>query len=139
MAAKKQTSVKNQNETKETKQNVSPPLIEARIDKLINRENSNIKAIASVNISGAYAVHGIKVIDSQKGLFVSMPSNSYTDAGGHKQFSDVCHPITAEARTELISKVQEAYEQALEEQQSEGQAVEESETEEEDHSMTQQM
>lgn len=99
---------------KEQKQPLSN--ITARIDRLVDQEDSNIKAYASVNIGGAFAVHGIKVIDSVKGLFVSMPSNSYKK-DGKMQYSDICHPITAKARNELIDKVTEAYEAKLSEEQ----------------------
>lgn len=128
MAAKKQAAPKaaaqKQNKAKEEtqKQKEPVPSIEARIDKLIDREESSIKAIASVNIGGAFAMHGIKVIDSYKGMFVSMPSESYTDRDGNKQYKEVCHPINGAARNELVQKVQDAYRQALEEQQSENQA-----------------
>lgn len=64
MAAKKQTASKG------ATQKPKVPSIDARIDRLVNREDSSIKAIASVNIGGAFAIHGIRVIDSQKGLFV---------------------------------------------------------------------
>ena len=47
----------------------STPNISARIDRLVDYENSKVKAIASVNIGGAFAIHGLRVIDSQKGLF----------------------------------------------------------------------
>lgn len=99
---------------KEQKQPLSN--ITARIDRLVDQEDSNIKAYASVNIGGAFAVHGIKVVDSVKGLFVSMPSNSYKK-DGKMQYSDICHPITAKARNELIDKVTEAYEAKLSEEQ----------------------
>ena len=92
-----------------------------------DREESSIKAIASVNIGGAFAMHGIKVIDSYKGMFVSMPSESYTDRDGNKQYKEICHPINGAARNELVQKVQDAYRQALEEQQSENEAQAESE------------
>ena len=55
----------------------STPNISARIDRLVDYENSKVKAIASVNIGGAFAIHGLRVIDSQKGLFVQMPQNSF--------------------------------------------------------------
>ena len=42
--------------------------ISARIDRMFDSSNSKVKAVASVTIGGAFAVHGIKVIDSQKGL-----------------------------------------------------------------------
>lgn len=63
--------------SKKKEQNKTNPNITARIDRLVNQADSNIKAYASVNISGIFAVHGIKVIDSVKGIFVSMPQSSY--------------------------------------------------------------
>ena len=57
--------------------------ISARIDRMVDSANSKVKAVASVTISGAFAVHGIKVINSQKGLFVQMPQSSY-EKGGQK-------------------------------------------------------
>lgn len=92
------------------------PKITARIDRLVEQEGSGVKAIASVNIGGAFAVHGIKVIDSVKGIFISMPSNSYKK-DGRRKYNEICHPITAEARNELIDRVTEAYEAKLSEEQ----------------------
>ncbi len=102
--------------TKQKEQKKAVPTITARIDRLVNQEDSSIKAYASVNIGGAFAVHGIKVIDSVKGIFVSMPSNSYKK-DGKVEYSDICHPITADARNELIDRVTEAYEAKLSEKQ----------------------
>lgn len=110
MAAKKQTAP-----AKEQKQ--KNPSIQVRIDRLNNYEGSNVKAFASANIGGAFAIHGIRVVDSQKGLFVSMPQNSYKDGNGNTKYSDIFHAVTAEARAELNEKVTEAYEQALQAQQ----------------------
>lgn len=101
---------------KKNEQKQSVPKITARIDRLVEQDDSSVKAYASVNIGGAFAVHGIKVIDSVKGTFISMPSNSYKK-DGKMQYSDICHPITAEARNELIDKVTEAYEAKLSEEQ----------------------
>ncbi len=101
---------------KKKEQNKTNPNITARIDRLVNQEDSNVKAYASVNIGGIFAVHGIKVIDSVKGIFVSMPQSSYKK-DGKMQYSEICHPITAEARNELIDKVTEAYELKLSEKQ----------------------
>ncbi len=101
---------------KKKEQKKALPNITARIDRLVEQDDSSVKAYASVNIGGAFAVHGIKVIDSVKGIFVSMPSNSYKK-DGKVEYSDICHPITAEARNELIEKVTEAYEMKLGEEQ----------------------
>lgn len=101
---------------KKKEQKHSVPNITARIDRLAEQDDSSVKAYASVNIGGAFAVHGIKVIDSVKGTFISMPSNSYKK-DGKMQYSDIWHPITAEARNEMIDKVIEAYEAKLSEEQ----------------------
>lgn len=104
----------------------SSPSITARIDRLVDYENSKVKAVASVHIGGAFAIHGLRVIDSQKGLFVQMPQNSF-QRGGKTEYSDIFHPITAEARSELNSKVLEAYEQNLAEIENESEAFGEDE------------
>lgn len=101
---------------KKKEQKKALPNITTRIDRLVEQDDSSVKAYASVNIGGAFAVHGIKVIDSVKGIFVSMPFNSYKK-DGKVEYSDICHPITAEARNELIEKVTEAYEIKLGEEQ----------------------
>ena len=104
----------------------STPNISARIDRLVDYENSKVKAIASVNIGGAFAIHGLRVIDSQKGLFVQMPQNSF-QKDGKTEYSDIFHPVTAEARSELNNKVLEAYEQKLDEVESENEDLDEGE------------
>ncbi len=88
------------------------PTITARIDRMVDYEGSKVKAIASANIGGAFAIHGIRVVDSQKGPFVAMPQSSY-EKDGQKRYSDLFHPITAEAREELNGAVLDAYEQKL--------------------------
>lgn len=58
-----------------------------------------VKGIASITIDNSFVVHDIKILESQKGLFVAMPSRR-TPNGDYK---DIAHPITAEAR-EIIQK-----------------------------------
>lgn len=129
MAATKKSAAPKAAQKKDT------PSVQVRIDRLTDFEGSSVRAFASANIGGAFAIHGIRVVDSQKGLFVSMPQNSYTDADGNKKYSDIFHAVTAEARGELNDKVLAAYEQAQGEAQDEAEA----ETEDEDHSMAQSM
>lgn len=66
------------------------------------------KAWASVTFDGEFAVHGIKVMENEKGLWVSMPARK--DAKG--EFQDVFHPVTKEARERIIKAVLEAYQKA---------------------------
>lgn len=87
--------------------------IKAKITQMVDYEDSNVKAVASITIADAFAFHGVKVIESKNGLFVSMPQSKYTKDGEQK-YSDVCHPISSEARAELNSVVLKAYEEQLE-------------------------
>ncbi len=77
----------------------------------LRKGNENLKAFASVTLDGAFAVKELKVIEGQKGLFVSMPSRKTPDG----KYRDVAFPITKEARDLLQSTVLGAYRKALEE------------------------
>ena len=86
--------------------NAQPLHFDVRIKSI--RPGDSIRGTASVNINGAFAVRGIKIIEGSSGLFVSMPSYK---AGN--EYKDICFPITAECRKQLNDAVLGAYEQAL--------------------------
>lgn len=73
------------------------------------RPEGNVKAYASVNLNGCFAVRNVKVLESSKGLFVSMPSYR----AGNGEYRDICFPVTKEFREQLNSAVLDAYHQAL--------------------------
>ena len=102
--------------TQKKKQQETPtPQVEARIDRMVDGDFKT-KAYASATIGGAFAVHGIRVIESDKGRFISMPQESYKK-NVETKYNDTYHAITAEARTALVEAVNDAYEQKLQEQQ----------------------
>ena len=72
--------------------------------KKVNSGNK-MKAVASVTFDNEFAVHDIKVIESQNGLFIAMPSKK-TQNG---EFRDVAHPINAETREKIQSAIIEKY------------------------------
>jgi len=74
----------------------------------IEKENSNMKGIASVTLDNEFVIHDIKVIDGRNGLFIAMPSKKLAN-GEHK---DTAHPITQEVRTMFEEAIFEAYENA---------------------------
>ena len=94
--------------------------VKATINRLVDKPDSSIKAVASASFDGYYAVHGIKVCKGEKGLFVSMPSASYTAQNGEKKYQDIFHPVTKGAREALNTAVIGAYKQALEMSHKEG-------------------
>lgn len=115
-----QTNRKNnqRNNQNQQKRQQNMPSISARIDKL-TESDGNVRAYASINVAGAVAIHGLRVMDSSKGLFVSMPSRSYKDQSGKPQYSDIAHAVTKDVHNAISTKVLDAYEQALQESESE--------------------
>ena len=73
------------------------------IIKRINKE-STIKALATVTIDDAIAIHNIKIIEGKNGLFIAMPSRK-----SDKGFVDFVHPINTETRKILQDAVFEEY------------------------------
>ena len=110
------------NETVQNETEQQPiPEIRVKIDKLFDDDTKKLKAFASANI-GPFAVHGIRVFENEKGMFVNMPSVSYKDAQGNTQYDDVFHPVTKEAREALVKNVIDEYNHALEQAQTASQA-----------------
>lgn len=91
--------------------------ISATINRLVNKPDSLIKAFASVTIDGMFAVHGLRVMESQKGRFVNMPSTSYKDSNGETKYNDTFHAITKAARNVLNQAVLNAYDLKLQQVQ----------------------
>lgn len=104
--------------------------ISVKIDKLQNDPESTIKAFASVTLDGMFAVHGLRVMDTAKGRFVNMPSNSYKDKNGNTKYSDVFHAITKTARDAVQAAVLQEYDKCIGQTQSTEIEIEQSDTDE---------
>lgn len=76
----------------------------------INKEGSRMKGIASVLLDDSFAVHDIRIINGDNGLFIAMPSRK-TATGGYR---DVAHPINPEVRAMFEEAILDAYEKAEE-------------------------
>ena len=74
--------------------------------KKIDKENSRMKGIASVVIDECFAVHDIRIIEGDNGLFIAMPSRQ-TSTGGYR---DIAHPINTDIRTMFQNAILEEYE-----------------------------
>ncbi len=78
--------------------------------KVLKREDSNFKAVASITIDDAFIVHDLKLIEGKDGLFVVMPSKKTPDG----QYRDVAHPLRTEIREQINQAVIEEYNKMLE-------------------------
>ena len=65
-----------------------------------------LRAVVSITIDNAIAIHDIKLVQGDERLFVAMPSRR-EDNG---VFHDIIHPISSEVRDELEEKIVRAYE-----------------------------
>ena len=73
----------------------------------VNSEN-RMKAVASVTFDDEFVIHDIKVIESQNGLFIAMPSRKTPNG----EFKDIAHPINTETREMLQKLIIDKYNEA---------------------------
>ena len=64
-------------------------------------------------IDDAVVIHGVGVVENEKGRYMSMPITSWKTAKGEEVTRPVCHPISSSARKELEEALFSAYEQEI--------------------------
>ncbi len=72
-------------------------------------KEGNMKAVASITLDNEFAIHDIKIIEGDKGLFIAMPSRKTPEG----EYRDIAHPISHEAREAVQTAILEAYEKVL--------------------------
>ncbi len=70
------------------------------------RDTGRLKGYATFVIDNCFIVRDVKIIEGEKGLFVSMPSRKKQDGS----FRDIVHPLNAETRTLIEKMVVEQFE-----------------------------
>ena len=65
----------------------------------------NIEALGRIYFDKCFVINNVKVIPSEKGSFVAMPSQLVSRENGTKEYEDVCFPITKEFRSELYDAI----------------------------------
>ena len=78
----------------------------------IEKEGSRMRGIASILLDDSFAVHDIRIIEGDNGLFIAMPSRKTPDG----EFKDIAHPINTDTREKIQSSILKAYEAAVEEE-----------------------
>lgn len=79
-------------------------ITEVRI-KVLNKEDSSVKAVASINLNGMFVVHNIRVIEGKSGLFIAFPASKGNDG----KFRDIAHPINSDFRKQIETAVLDKY------------------------------
>ncbi len=68
-------------------------------------KGTRLKSYATIVFDNAFIVRDLKVIEGEKGLFVSMPSRRRKDGS----FRDIAHPLNGEMRKHIEENVINEY------------------------------
>jgi stage V sporulation protein G len=74
-------------------------------------DDRKIKAYASITLDDLLVIHGIKILDGRKGVFIAMPSKR----SGEK-FKDIVHPLNTDFRNQIQEKILSKYTKMIQEE-----------------------
>ena len=77
--------------------------------RLIKRDDSKFRAVASIIIDDCFVIHDIKIIEGAEGNFIAMPSRKTPDG----EYKDIAHPINTETRELIKDRILEAYDKTV--------------------------
>ncbi len=75
------------------------------------KEGNRMKGIATIVLDNAFAIHDIRIIEGDNGLFIAMPSRK-TASG---EYRDIAHPINTDVRTMFQKAILDEYNKTSEE------------------------
>lgn len=74
------------------------------------KENGRLKAYATIVFDNSFIIRDLKIIEGNKGHFVSMPSRRRKDG----TFRDIVHPLNSETRQAIEDSVIKEYHNSVE-------------------------
>lgn len=92
---------------------------DVRVRIVKQHEDNKLKAVASLIIDECFAVHDIKIISGNDGIFIAMPSRKTSEG----DFKDIVHPINTKTRELLKGIILKAYDEALKNYNEENEAA----------------
>lgn len=78
-------------------------ITDVRIKKITGA--GKLLAIATITIDDSFAVHDVKIIGGDNGLFIAMPSVKTADG----TYRDIAHPINSAVRSAIQESVLRKY------------------------------
>ena len=84
-------------------------ITDVRVRIVDGNGNAKMKAVASITLDEAFAIHDIKVIEGERGLFVAMPNKKMPNG----EYRDVAHPIHSGMRAVLEEAILGSYRDEL--------------------------
>ena len=80
-------------------------ITDVRIRKI--SKEGKMRAVVSITLDDEFVVHDIKIIESDKGYFIAMPSRKAADG----EYRDIAHPINSDTRAKIQELILEKFEQ----------------------------
>jgi len=80
-----------------------------KVSRMYIKNEGSLKAFCDIVLYDEFAIHGLKVVDNGKGLFVSMPREEGKNKDGETEWYDICHPITSEMHMDIERVVLSEY------------------------------
>lgn len=77
--------------------------------RLVGNEGGKLKGVATIVIDDSVAVHDIKLIEGNDGIFMAMPSKKMPDG----EYKDLVHAINSPTREYIKESVMNAYKKAV--------------------------
>ena len=74
------------------------------------KEDSRMKAIATVTLDEQFVVTGIRLIQGDDKMFIAMPSRKVSEG----VYDDICHPVNQETRQMFEEAILNAYDKLKE-------------------------
>lgn len=84
-------------------------ITEVRI-RLLKKDDTKLKAVATITIDNYFVVHDIKVIQGDTDFFIAMPSKKMPSG----EYKDIVHPLNTETREMLRNLIVTEYRKAAE-------------------------
>ena len=74
--------------------------------RFVKKEDSKLKAVASITIDDCFVVHDVKILEGADDFFIAMPSKKTPDG----EYKDIVHPLNTETREMLKKTVLDEFE-----------------------------
>ena len=74
------------------------------------KDDGRLKAYATIVFDNSFIIRDLKIIEGDKGFFVSMPSRKRKDGS----FRDIVHPLNSETRRMIEDEIVKEYKKILE-------------------------
>ena len=87
-------------------------ITDVRIRKVT--KEGKMKAVVSITLDDEFAVHDIKVIEGDKGLFIAKKRKKTSDG----EYRDIAHPINSVTRDRIQSLILNKYDEMLQQEDS---------------------